>query len=100
MHTHTLRDGREIPAVGFGTYPMSDAEAEANVAEAIMRGHRLVGAAPQSGNVKGVGCGVRGLVVDREAFVGTTKFAVKDDRSDGGRPGALDRHVQPPARTY
>lgn len=78
MHTHTMRDGREIPAVGFGTYPMSDAEAEANVAEAIMRGHRLIDTAAQYGNEKGVGRGVRNSGVDREEIFVTTKLAGKD----------------------
>lgn len=78
MHTHTLRDGHEIPAVGFGTYPMSDAEAEANVAEAIRRGHRLIDTAAQYGNEKGVGRGVSNSGVDREEIFVTTKLAGKD----------------------
>lgn len=78
MLTHTMRDGRDIPAVGFGTYPMSDAEAEANVAEAIMRGHRLIDTAAQYGNEEGVGRGIRNSGVAREDLFVTTKLAGKD----------------------
>ncbi|MCP3425057.1 aldo/keto reductase [Rothia sp. AR01] len=78
MHEHTMRDGHRIPALGFGTYPMSDAEAEVNVAEAIMRGYRLIDTAAQYGNERGVGRGLANGGVDREELFLTTKLAGKD----------------------
>ncbi|WP_269929072.1 aldo/keto reductase [Kocuria massiliensis] len=82
MKTYTMRDGRDIPAIGYGTYPMSDAEAEANVAEAIIRGHRLIDTAAQYGNERGVGRGILNSGVDREEIFVTTKLAGKDHGYD------------------
>lgn len=74
MHEHIMRDGRAIPAIGYGTYPMSDAEAEVNVAEAVMRGYRLIDTAARYQNEAGVGRGVRGSGVDREEIFVTSKL--------------------------
>ena len=82
MITYTMRDGRNIPAIGYGTYPMSNAEAEDNVAEAIMRGHRLIDTAAQYGNEEGVGRGVANSGVDREDIFVTSKLAGKDHGFD------------------
>ena len=82
MHDHTMRDGHRIPALGFGTYPMSDGEAEVNVAEAIMRGYRLIDTAAPSGNETGVGRGLANGGVDREELFLTTKLAGKDHGYD------------------
>lgn len=82
MKTYTMRDGRDIPAIGYGTYPMSNAEAEANVAEAILRGHRLIDTAAQYGNEQGVGRGVLNSGVSREEIFVTTKLAGKDHGYD------------------
>ena len=53
-----LRDGHEIPQLGFGTYPMDDAEAEALIPEALWRGYRLIDTAVNYGNERGVGQGL------------------------------------------
>lgn len=82
MITYTMRDGRNIPAIGYGTYPMSNAEAEDNVAEAIMRGHRLIDTDAQYGNEEGVGRGVANSGVDREDIFVTSKLAGKDHGFD------------------
>lgn len=82
MHTHTMRDGHVLPALGYGTYPMEDAEAEANVAEALRRGYRLVDTAAQYGNEVGVGRGLAKSGVPREEVVVTTKLAGRDHGYD------------------
>lgn len=83
--THTMRDGRRIPAVGLGTYPMDDAEAEANVAEALMRGYRMVDTAVNYGNETGVGRGIAASGVPRGELFLTTKLPGRDHGTDSVR---------------
>ncbi|MFF4260121.1 aldo/keto reductase [Streptomyces sp. NPDC001663] len=72
--THTLNDGTKLPAIGLGTWPMSDAEAERAVSEALGLGYRLVDTATNYRNETGVGLGVARSGVPREEVVVTTKL--------------------------
>ncbi|MGW2050072.1 aldo/keto reductase [Streptomyces sp. NPDC001858] len=71
---HTLNDGTQLPALGLGTWPMDDAEAEQGVAEALGLGYRLVDTATNYRNETGVGLGVARSGVAREELVVTTKL--------------------------
>lgn len=71
---HKLNDGTALPAVGLGTYPMDDAEAERAVAGALESGYRLVDTATNYGNETGVGKGVAAGGVPRGEIVVTTKL--------------------------
>ncbi|WP_405547283.1 aldo/keto reductase [Streptomyces phaeochromogenes] len=71
---HTLNDGARFPAIGLGTWPMSDAEAEGAVAEGLRLGYRLVDTATNYRNEAGVGLGVARSGVPREELVVTTKL--------------------------
>ncbi|MFE3034868.1 aldo/keto reductase [Streptomyces canus] len=72
--THTLNDGTRIPALGLGTWPMDDAEAERAVAAALKSGYRLVDTATNYRNETGVGHGVAAAGVPREEILVTTKL--------------------------
>jgi 2,5-diketo-D-gluconate reductase A len=72
--THTLNDGTTLPALGLGTWPMSDAEAERSVSEALDLGYRLVDSATNYRNESGVGRGVARSGAPREEVVVTTKL--------------------------
>lgn len=72
--THALNDGTTLPALGLGTWPMSDAEAERAVSEALGMGYRLVDTATNYRNEHGVGRGVARSGVPREEVVVTTKL--------------------------
>lgn len=72
--THTLNDGTTLPALGLGTWPMKDAEAERAVREALETGYRLIDTATNYRNETGVGRGVAGSGVPREDIVVTTKL--------------------------
>ncbi|MFD8308670.1 aldo/keto reductase [Streptomyces sp. NPDC059690] len=76
--TYSLNDGTRLPAVGLGTWPMSDAEAERAVAEALGLGYRLVDTATNYRNESGVGLGVARGGVPREEIVVTTKLPGRD----------------------
>jgi 2,5-diketo-D-gluconate reductase A len=71
---HTLNDGTKIPAIGLGTWPMDDAEAERAVAAALESGYRLVDTATNYRNETGVGRGVAAAGVPREEILVTTKL--------------------------
>ncbi|MFI8949954.1 aldo/keto reductase [Streptomyces sp. NPDC053750] len=72
--THTLNDGTTLPALGLGTWPMKDDEAERAVREALETGYRLIDTATNYRNETGVGRGVAGSGVPREDIVVTTKL--------------------------
>ncbi|MFD5266504.1 aldo/keto reductase [Streptomyces sp. NPDC058335] len=71
---HTLNDGTTLPAVGLGTWPMDDAQAEEAVAGALGRGYRLIDTATNYRNETGVGRGIARADVPREEIVVTTKL--------------------------
>ncbi|MFD4529726.1 aldo/keto reductase [Streptomyces sp. NPDC058470] len=71
---HKLNDGSKIPALGLGTYPMDDAQAEQAVGEALDIGYRLVDTATNYRNETGTGRGVARSDVPREEIVVTTKL--------------------------
>ncbi|MDT6982978.1 aldo/keto reductase [Streptomyces lusitanus] len=71
---HTLHDGTTIPALGLGTWPMDDAEAERAVTSALRAGYRLIDTAANYRNETGVGRAVAAAGVPREEIVVTTKL--------------------------
>ena len=72
--SHTLNDGTTIPALGLGTWPMDDAEAERAVTTALRTGYRLIDTAANYRNETGVGRAVARAGVPREEIVVTTKL--------------------------
>jgi diketogulonate reductase-like aldo/keto reductase len=76
--TYELNDGTRLPAIGFGTSPMDDAEAEVAVREALRLGYRLVDTAASYGNEVGVGRAVSGSEVPRSEVLITSKLRGAD----------------------
>ena len=72
--TVTLANGVAMPALGFGTWPMDDLEAETAVAAALHAGYRLIDTAENYENESGVGRGIRSSGIDRDEVFVTTKF--------------------------
>ena len=68
-----LRDGRSVPAVGFGVYKVDDADAETAVGIALDAGYRHVDTAEMYGNERGVGKAIRASGLDRDDVFVTTK---------------------------
>lgn len=62
--THTLNDGSEIPAVGFGTYPLKGDEGQAAIRAALNKGYRLIDTAVNYGNEEEVGRALAGFLAD------------------------------------
>ena len=78
--TVILNDGRSMPVIGLGTYPLGDREVRDAVVIAAEAGYRMFDTAERYGNEAGVGEGVRACGVPREELFVTTKL-------DGVRQG-------------
>ncbi|MFJ4621300.1 aldo/keto reductase [Streptomyces sp. NPDC088812] len=74
LSVHTLNDGTKLPALGLGTWPMDDAQAEEAVTAAVRQGYRLIDTAVNYRNETGVGRGIARAGVPREEIVVTTKL--------------------------
>lgn len=71
---HALNDGTSIPAIGFGTYPLTGEEGVEAIRSAIEAGYRLIDTAVNYGNEGEVGEAVRRSGVPREELVVTSKL--------------------------
>lgn len=72
--TVPLNTGRDIPAIGLGTWPLDDDDAEAAVLNAIAQGYRHFDTAKSYHNENGVGRAVRQSGIPREEIFITTKL--------------------------
>src|SRR5262249_13775788 len=78
METLLLNDGRSIPAVGFGTWPLTGADAMRTVRAALQEGYRLVDAAAKYENEKEVGAALAASGLPRRQLFVTTKLRGSD----------------------
>lgn len=81
--TVKLLHGAAMPVLGFGTWPLDDAEAADAVASAIDAGYRLFDTAENYRNEAGVGEGIRRAGIDRSEVFLTTKFNKEWHSYDG-----------------
>jgi 2,5-diketo-D-gluconate reductase A len=72
--TLDLLDGRAIPQLGLGTWPLDDDESYSAVGAALECGYRLIDSAARYDNELGVGQAVADSDVPREEIVVTTKL--------------------------
>jgi len=86
--TVSLANGVGMPAIGFGTSPMTDDEAELGVTAALAAGYRLIDTAEQYGNEAGVGRAIRRSGIPRDQVFVSTKFNVPWHSVDGPRRAA------------
>ena len=70
----TLNDGRRLPQIGFGTWPLDDAQAQQAVQAALACGYRLIDTAARYGNETGVGRGIAASGVARTDVQLTSKL--------------------------
>ncbi|MFZ2917992.1 MAG: aldo/keto reductase [Trichococcus flocculiformis] len=81
MDRMPLNDGFTIPGIGYGTWNVSNDEAEEMVFMAIMRGYRLIDTGSMYGNEVGVGRGIHKAInagISRDDIFVVTKLG-KDD---------------------
>lgn len=77
MH-NVIANGAAIPALGFGTFRMSDAEVAEVLPEALKLGFRHVDTAQVYGNEAAVGAAIRASGVPRDEVFLTTKVWVTE----------------------
>ena len=90
----TLNDGRTIPQLGMGTWPMTDAEVAPVIVTAVELGYRHIDTAVKYGNETGVGEGIRNCGLAREELFVTTKLDgvyQGDDKAISGLDASLGR---------
>ena len=90
----TLNDGRTIPQLGMGTWPMTDAEVAPVIVTAVELGYRHIDTAVKYGNEAGVGEGIRNCGLAREELFVTTKLDgvyQGDDKAISGLDASLGR---------
>lgn len=74
MDTIKLSNGVEMPAIGFGTYQITDlAQCEDCVAQAIAAGYRMIDTAQAYYNEEAVGAAISKCGVDRQSLFVVTK---------------------------
>lgn len=83
--TVKLQHGGTMPVLGFGTWPLDDAEAADAVETAIGYGYRLFDTAENYRNEAGVGEGIRRSGIDRSDVFITTKFNKQWHSYDGAQ---------------
>ena len=71
-----------LPKIGFGTYPLKDAEATEAVQNALEIGYRLIDTAVNYGNEAAVGAGIAASPVPRDEILVTTKLPGRDHGYD------------------
>ncbi|GAA1985456.1 aldo/keto reductase [Terrabacter lapilli] len=92
--TRTLSDGTTLPAIGFGTYPLTGEDGIRAVESALNAGYRLLDTAVNYGNEREVGEAIRRSGVPREEIVVQTKVPGRDhayDRAVASMEGSLER---------
>ncbi len=72
--TYTLNDGHTLPAIGFGTYPLTGDEGVAAITSALEVGYRLLDTAVNYGNEAEVGQALRRSGVPRDEVRVTSKI--------------------------
>ncbi|WP_225743687.1 aldo/keto reductase [Marinilactibacillus sp. Marseille-P9653] len=78
IDTYKLKNGVEIPVIGFGTWQSSEEDAEQSVIWALEAGYRHIDTASAYKNEAGVGRGLKKSGLNREDIFVTTKLGNND----------------------
>lgn len=84
-------DGATVPAMGFGTFRLDDAQAERAVHHALEVGYRHIDTAEAYGNEDGIGRALAAHPVDRDDVFVTTKVWRDDAARDDVHRSARER---------
>ncbi len=74
MEYYTLRDGLQLPKIGFGTYQLAGAQGARAVSSAIQQGYRLIDTAYNYENEGAVGQGIKAANINRADLLVTSKL--------------------------
>lgn len=82
LTSHILTSGRQLPAVGFGTYPLTGEEGIDAIVSALEVGYRLIDTAVNYGNETEVGAAISRSGVARDQIVVCSKIPGRDHGYD------------------
>ena len=94
QETYTLSNNVQLPRLAFGTWQLTEEEAQSAVKDALKAGYRMVDTAVQYENETGVGKAVRESGISREEVTVVTKIPHDVKTSDGAKAeieGSLKR---------
>jgi len=77
MQTVTLKNGVEMPIIGFGVFQIPEDETQAAVEAALEAGYRHLDTAVSYGNEEAVGAAIRASGIVREELFVTTKLWIQ-----------------------
>ncbi len=92
--TYTLNDDTTLPAIGFGTYPLTGDDGIAAITSALEVGYRLLDTAVNYGNEPEVGEAIRRSGLPRDQILVASKLPGRDHAYDDARRSvteSLDR---------
>ena len=78
METTTLRNGVEMPLIGYGVYQVDPAECERCVSDALKVGYRMIDTAQAYHNEEGVGAAIAKSGVPREELFIVSKIWISN----------------------
>lgn len=78
MKTVTLRNGVEMPMIGYGVYQVDTAECERCVSDALKVGYRLIDTAQAYHNEEGVGAAIAKSSIPREELFIVSKIWISN----------------------
>lgn len=81
MENVILNNGKEIPWIGLGTFPMRDMECEKAVHSAVKNGYKLFDSAAAYRNAEALGKALRESFGNREEYVVMTKLSNRQQRT-------------------
>src|SRR3954454_610962 len=94
MHTITLNNGVEMPALGFGVYQIPPEDTERAVSEALEVGYRHLDTAAAYQNEEAVGRAIAASGIPREELFVTTKLWIQDRPAQENTLRAFDASLQ------
>jgi 2,5-diketo-D-gluconate reductase A len=93
MQTVTLKNGVEMPILGFGVFQIPDDQTEQAVSDALAAGYRSIDTAASYLNEEAVGRAIRSSGIAREDMFITTKVWVQD-AGEANTKRAFERSLQ------
>ena len=93
MDTVKLRNGVEMPILGYGVYQVSPSECERCVRDAISAGYRLIDTAQAYGNEQNVGNAIRNCGVPREELFIVTKVGFPMPATSVPKPPSMNLYA-------
>src|SRR5699024_12543831 len=86
-------NGTNVPAIGFGTFELQPADAEAMTTHALNIGYRHIDTAEAYNNEEAVGAGIRQSTVSRQDIFLTTKVWI-DNFAEGDLQQAVKNSLR------